>query len=440
MAHTFGKLQRLVEQFLDDHLDGLDNAERVEALSWYCQGLGLELPQKSILGIAKSFAPDDVEPCRQRMQRAVNRGHFTHEDVFERLQTTVFETSANAMDAYALDDTGVAKKGTQSPGVQRQYSGTLGKVDNCQIVVSLHGVSDEFSCCLGAELFLPESWLDDTQRLDKAQVPGDRRKHRTKPEIAIELLRAARANGAPTRPVVADAGYGDSRDFRDAITDLGLNYVVGISANTTIWPPGSKPAVPAPSGKRGHPHRYEYDPNGREPIRVDKLADRYWRSGKFKLVRWRMGSKAALEGKFCALRIKSAERRTKGRQAGDDIWLLIERDETRKSKFKYYLSSLPESASLKKLVRLAKVRWKIERDYQDLKQKLALDRYEGRTWGGLHRHLALAALIHAFLSIYREDFSPGGHTETLDVGRLPPCPRCGAHALEGNMYHVSAPV
>lgn len=439
MAHTFGKLQKKVERFLEDHLHGLENDERVEALSWYCQGLALEIPQKSVLGMAAAMAPENMQQRRQRMQRAVTRGRFTHEDVFERLQTTIFETSAAYIDAYALDDSGIAKKGELSPGVQRQYSGTLGKVDNCQVVVSLHAVSDDFSACLGAELYLPESWVHDEVRLDKAGVPDDRRRLRTKPEIGIELLRAARANGAPRRPVVADAGYGDSNEFRDGVTELGLDFVVGVSSNTTVWPPGARPAVPKHSGQRGRPHSYEYDPKGKEPIRIDKLAAKYWRTGKFKKVRWRTGTKGPLSGKFYAVRIKSAERRTKGRRAGEDLWLLIERDESRPSKFKYYLSSLAETVSLKKLVRIAKVRWKIERDYQNLKQKLGLDRYEGRSWGGLHRHIAMGALIHAFLSIHREDFSPGGHS-TLDLGGLSPCPHCGSHALERSVPDLRAAI
>lgn len=433
MAHTFGRLQRLVEQFLDDHLDGLENEERVEALGWYCQGLGLDLPQKSIRGMAMAMVPDDVEHCRQRMQRAVNRGRFSHEVVFERLQGTVFGSSAGKLDAYAIDDTGFAKKGDKSVGVQRQYSGTLGKIDNCQVLVSMHGISDEFSACLGGQLYLPQDWVDDPARLDEAKVPDEHRIMRTKPQIAVELLQAAANNGAPRRPVVADAGYGDSCDFRDAVVELGWDYVVGVSSNTTVWPPGARPTKPHASGKPGRPHSREYDPKGKEPVRIDQLAATYWRSGKFRSVRWRRGTKGGLEAKFCALRVRSAERRTKGRSSGAEIWLLIERDNTRSSKFKYYFASLPQAVSLKKLVRLAKVRWRIERDYQDFKQKLGLDQYEGRSWGGLHRHLAMAALIHAFLSIYREDFSPDPGCRPMDLGGLPSCPHCGAHALVGEL-------
>ena len=426
MGHTYGTLERRLESFLEDHLDGLENEERVEALSWYCQGLGIPTPDKTVRSMAIAQSPKSVEARRQRMQRAVTHGRFSHEQVLERLQTTVFEGAAGDIDAYAIDDTGIAKKGTKSPGVHRQYSGTMGKIDNCQVLVSFHAVSDEFSTCLGIELYLPEAWTSSKARLDQAKVPDDRREHRTKSKIAIDLLQKAVRNGAPQRPVVADAGYGDSRDFRDAVSAIGLSYVVAVSSNTTVWPPGAEPRVPPREGKVGRPFSRDYDANGQSPQRVEAIAKRYWKSGKFREVIWRQGSQKPLSGKYIALRVKSAERRTKGRRAGPEVWLLIERDESRESGFKYYLSSFPETTSLKKLVRTAKVRWRIERDYRDLKQKLGFDRYEGRTWGGLHRHLAMAALLHAFLSIHREAFSPGPD-ESMDLVTVSKSARDCAH-------------
>ena len=430
MNRTYGQMDRTLDDFLTIHLQDLENDERIEALAWYCQGLGLELANKTVFGIASRLMPGDVEHCRQRMQRALQKGRFDHADVFERLQTTVFDTASHQMTAYAVDDTGIAKKGTSSVGVQRQYSGTLGKIDSCQIIVTLNGASDDFGVCLGAELFLPQSWVDDEERLDKARVPEEHRFVWTKPEIALRLLEQAIENGGPRKPVVADAAFGDSRDFREGLSALGLKYAVAISANTCIWPPGATPRTPPPTGRRGRPPSFERDPRGKKPIRVDQYAGKLWRSGKFKSVTWRQGTKGSLREKFCAVRIRSAERRTKNRKATEPLWLLIEQDASRDSGFKYYLSNLPESTALKKLVRIAKVRWHIERDYQDMKQKLGFDRYEGRTWGGLHRHLAMVALMHAFVSLHREDFSPDPIAERVDVGRLSPCPTCGAHALD----------
>jgi SRSO17 transposase len=436
MTKTFGQLQKALECFLSSHLQGLENDERVEALIWYCQGLGLELPGKTLLGIGKRLAPGGAQAVRQRMQRALQRGRFSHERVFARLQSTVF-ASADVFEAYCVDDTGFAKKGTHSVGVQRQYSGTLGKVGNCQIAVSLHAVADVFSACLGAELYLPEQWVGDQVRRQAAGIPSDVG-FQTKPEIALDLLRAAHRNGAPKRPVIADAGYGDSRDFRDAINELGWHYVVAISSQTNVWPPGSRPRRPPRTGKRGPPPTRELDPRGVEPTSVKAIATRAWEKGSFCDVSWRNGSKGQLHGRFSAVRVQSAERRTKGKPASPPIWLLMERDESQKTGFKYYLSSLPKSTAIKTLVRLAKLRWRIERDYQDMKQNLGLDAYEGRNYGGFHKHFAMTALVHAFLSLHRESFSPGGAHQHVDMGRLSPCPCCGAHQLDRPLPNLSA--
>jgi SRSO17 transposase len=435
---TYGQLHDSLQSFLETHLADLENEERVEALTWYCQGLGLELPHKNVYGIAARIQPDNVEACRQRMQRGIQHGRFSQSDVFQRLQTTVFD-EAGRFDAYVVDDTGIAKKGTHSVGVQRQYSGTLGKIGNCQIVVSLHVASDEFSVCLDNQLYLPRSWTDEPDRLRKAGVPEDI-EFQTKPEIALNLLTNAVERGAPKRPVVVDAAFGDNRDFREGINLLGLDYVAAISSNTTVWPPGTDPQVPSRAHKRGRPRTQDRDPKGRKPVRVDKLAEKLWKQNRFRKVNWREGTKGALHGQFCAVRVRSAEKRTKGKPASAPIWLLIERDESQPTRFKYYLSSFKKTTSLRKLVKVAKLRWRIERDYQDMKQNLGFDQYEGRNWGGLHRHLAMVALVHAFLALNREAFSPGVEDQPLDVGGFPSCPHCGAHALDRPLPNLSARV
>jgi len=418
MTKSYGQLRDELEGFLSEHLAGLENAERVEALAWYCQGLGLEVPDKTVFGIAARIAPDATQAVRQRMQRALQRSRFSHDAVFERIQRTVFERAADRLEAYCIDDTGFEKKGEHSVGVQRQYSGTLGKVGNCQVAVSLHGISDDFGACLGARLYLPESWTADAERMEHASVPGGT-VFQTKTQLALELLRTAKSNGAPKRPVVADAGYGDNSDFRDAIVALGFHYVVAVSSQMNVWPPGASPKVPARSGKSGRPVTGARDAGGAVPIRIDKLAAQLWDQGQFRQYTWRQSSRGPLRSDFCAVRVHSAERRTKGKSVGTSIWLLIELDQTQKTGFRYYLSSLPSTTTVRTLARLGKMRWRIERDYQDMKQKLGLDRYEGRTWGGFHRHFAMVALVHAFLSLHRESFSPSEPVQSLDLARLP---------------------
>ncbi|MDJ0765748.1 MAG: IS701 family transposase [Myxococcota bacterium] len=406
---TFASLRDSLDAFLTSHLEGLENEQRVEALAWYCQGLGFEVEAKTAFGLASVMDPGSVQGTRQRMQRALQRGRFSHETIFSRLQETVFESGQ--IQAYCIDDTGIAKKGELSVGVQRQYSGTLGKVGNCQVVVSLHGVSDSFGACLGLQLYLPESWSTDAERRRKANIPEETKFER-KWEIALRLLCAARDNGGPTLPVLADAGYGDSREFRENPNRLGLKYVVGVSSQTTVWRPGTQVEIVNKAG-RGRPRKRAEAIDGSEPVLVEVLANELLQAGKFKKIVWRMGTKGPLEAEFAALRVRSAERRTKKSPPSEEQWFIIEREKD--GHFKYYFSSMSPRASLKSIVRLAKMRWHIERDYQNMKQELGFDRYEGRSWGGLHRHLAMVALMHAFIALHLEVFSPSEQVEDMDM-------------------------
>jgi len=398
---TFAALRDSLDGFLKSHLEGLENTERIEALGWYCQGLGFQFEAKTALGLAGALRPDSVQATRQRIQRALQRGRFSHDEVFERLQETVFESGR--MQAYCIDDTGIAKKGEKSVGVHRQYSGTLGRVGNCQVIVSLHGVSDSFGACLGLQLYLPEAWCSDQARRDEADVPAAV-EFRPKWQMALDLVDGARQNGGPALPVLADAGYGNSRAFRDGLRERGLKYVVGVSSQATVWRPGTELEVPAKVGP-GRPNTNACATDGSSPVMVGALAEELASKGAFKTISWRNGTKGPLKADFAAVRVRSAEGRTKKNPPGDEEWLIVER--RKNGELKYYLSSMSKRSNLKSIVRLAKMRWHVERDYQDMKQELGFDKYEGRTWGGLHRHLAMVALMHAFVALHMEDFSPG---------------------------------
>jgi SRSO17 transposase len=319
------------------------------------------------------------------------------------------------MQGYSVDDTGIAKKGAFSVGVHRQYSGTLGKIGNCQVIVSLHGMSDSFGACLGLSLYLPETWCEDALRREQAGVPAEVA-FRRKWQIALDLLDSARSNGGPTLPVVADAGYGDAREFRDGLRERGLRYVVGVSSQTSVWRADTPLLVPPRRAATGPAPTRAVSMDGELPVLVEVLANELANAGRFTRVAWRAGTKGPLAGEFAAVRVRSAEKRTKGVPPGEEEWLLIEREST--GEFKYYFSSLSGRSTLTSLVRLAKMRWHIERDYQDMKQELGFDRYEGRSWGGLHRHLAMVALMHAFIALQREAFSPSGDHEDMDMERL----------------------
>lgn len=291
---TFAALRDSLDSFLTSHLEGLENEQRIEALAWYCQGLGFESEAKTALGLAAAMRPESVQAVRQRMQRALQLGRFAHAEVFSRLRETILESGR--VQAYCIDDTGIAKKGDLSVGVQRQYSGTLGKVGNCQVIVSLHGVSDTFGACLGLELYLPESWCVDQERRKQTRVPTAVQ-FRRKWEIALELLDAACHSEGPTLPVLADAGYGDCRDFRDGLRKRGLKYVVGISSQTSVWRPGVEVEIRSKTGP-GRPRSRADAVDGSKPVLVDVLAKELWDAGEFRNICWRMGSKGPPRGRI----------------------------------------------------------------------------------------------------------------------------------------------
>lgn len=428
---TFAALRDSLDGFLGGHLEGLENEQRVEALAWYCQGLGLEVEAKTALGVATSMAPDAVQSRRQRIQRALQQGRFAHAAVFDRLQETIFESGK--VQAYCLDDTGIAKKGQLSVGVQPQYSGTLGKVGNCQVIVSLHGVSDTFGACLGLQLYLPESWACDEQRREQAGVPSEV-EFAKKWQIALSLLDSARAKGGNGLPVLADAGYGDARKFRDGLVERGLKYAVGISSSTAVWRQGTEVMLPARKGATGRLPTRAVAVDGSKSVLVGVLAEEMLAAGQFDDICWRMGTKGPLRGQFAAVRVHSAEGKMKRVPPGAEEWLLIEREIS--GDFKYYLSNLSPRTNLKTLVRLAKMRWHIERDYQDMKQQLGFDKYEGRSWGGLHRHLAMVALMHAFVALHMEGFSPCGQHDSMDLERLSAGSGSGAHPMGRPLSHL----
>jgi len=302
-------------------------------------------------------------------------------------------------DAYVVDDTGFPKKGPYSVGVCRQYSGTLGRVDNCQVAPSLHVASDEGSGCIGMRLYLPEEWASDIKRRRLAGVPDDV-VFKRKWEIALDLLDEALAAGLPHRVVLADAGYGDSTEFRDGLDARRLTYLVGVSSVRLVWPPGSNPRVPKRVAGPGRPHTRFRD-GDRKPRSLTDIAETF-NYRKYTCPDGKGGTKS---GYFAFTRVRSAERRTKGRAPSEELWLIGEWRPGNNER-KFYFSNLPASTPKKELVRLLKLRWRVERDYQEMKGEVGLDHFEGRTWRGFHHHVTLCAAAHGFLAIQRRLFPP----------------------------------
>jgi SRSO17 transposase len=411
------KLDRELGAFLDDMVTGMGRPERRSAMRNYVTGLLLDGERKSVQPMAARLARDPAEcdAMRQRLQDCVGQSPWSDSEMLRRLAMK-FEREMSDIEGFIFDDTGFAKKGKHSVGVARQYSGTLGRTDNSQVAVSLHLAGAKGSGCIAMTLYLPEDWASDKERRAAVGVPEDVQ-FRTKWEIAMEQLDMALAAGVRRHPVLADAGYGDATEFRTGVEERGLLYVVGVSGVPTIWRPGITPAVPlAPK-----PGRPATRPTAKEaPVCLSDFA-RELNPKDFRSVTWREGSKGRQRGRFYAARIYSAERRTKKtRPALKPIWLVIEDTGEEKRPFKFYFSNLPASTSLKRIVFLIKLRWRIERDYQELKGELGLDHFEGRSWRGFHHHATLCAVAHGFLALRRALFPPDESEVDAGAGTSPP--------------------
>jgi SRSO17 transposase len=348
----------------------------------------------------------EIQAMRQRLQQAVTIATWSDAAMFERL-AKMLDAELPGVEALVLDDTGFAKKGKHSVGVSRQYSGTLGRVDNCQVAVSLHLAGEASSGCIAFDLYLPEVWSSDSERRAKAGIPkvvGFQTKH----QISLDQIDRALASGVRKQVVLADAGYGDSTSFRQELTARALVYVVAVNGEPVVWPPESNPRVtPKPSGLRGRPRTRRVDA-AHPPERIEDLAARL----TFRKFTWREGSRGWQSSRFAAVRIRTAHRHAAGAAPGDEQWLIAEWPKGKAKPCRFWLSTLPKSTSVRTLVRKAKLRWRVERDYEEMKQEVGLDHYEGRTWRGFHHHAALCAVAHAFLALRRALFPP--EQDTLD--------------------------
>jgi SRSO17 transposase len=303
-------------------------------------------------------------------------------------------------DAWVIDDTGFVKKGRWSVGVARQYSGTLGRVDNCQVGVSINAVSDAASCPLDWRIFLPEAWDDDAKRRARAHVPDDVR-HREKWRLALDMIDELVGWGLRAPLICADAGYGEITAFRQGLDEREIAYVVQVKAATSAYAQDVTPEQPAWSG-RGRPPapRYRQQPASLKDLIVAAGA----RAAK--TVTWRHGTRGPMRSRFVALRVRPANRelRTAAHHSEAELeirWLLAEWPDGADAPTDYWLSSLPADTDLATLARLAKLCWRIEHDYRELKDGLGLDHFEGRSYRGWHHHVTCVSVAHAFLTLER---------------------------------------
>jgi SRSO17 transposase len=390
-----------------EHLsEAVGHADRRVPLAEYCTGLLLPGERKSVEPMAARVAPGAVGAKHQSLHHFVAKAPWDETKLLASVRTFVLPKMEKQapIRAWIVDDTGLPKKGRHSVGVARQYCGELGKQDNCQVAVTLSAASDHASLPIACRLYLPEAWADDAARRRKAGVPKEIA-FQTKPQIALAQIKQAVADGVPPGVVLADAGYGNDTAFRSGLTAMGLVYAVGVQGSTAVWAPGTKPLPAKPWSGKGRPTKRLQRDVTTKPVSAKALAHSLPRRA-WKTVAWREGSKGALNSRFAAVRVRPSHRDTLRSAPHDEEWLLIEWPEGEKEPTKYWLSTLAPDTPIATLVDLAKLRWRIERDFQDLKQEIGLDHYEGRGWRGFHHHAALSIAAYGFLLAERSPIPP----------------------------------
>jgi SRSO17 transposase len=409
----------------DAYVEGLvsviGHRDREGPLRDYCMGLMMPCERKSVEPIAAVTAPARVAAQHQSLLHFIGLGGWSDERVLAKVREMVLPEIERhgAISAWIIDDTSFPKQGRHSVGVARQYSGQLGKQDNCQVAVSLSLANRHASLPVAYQLYLPQEWASDRARRHKAGVPEEIA-FKTKPEIALDQLRWAYAAGLPCGVVLLDAGYGNNSELRADITALGATYVAGILSTTTVWAPGARP-LPAKtwSGSGRRPKLMRRDDKHR-PVSVKalalSLAKRAWRT-----IEWREGAAEPLRSRFARLRIRAAHRDYWLAEPRQEEWLLIEWPKGETEPTQYWLSTFPHNIAFADLVDTAKLRWRIERDYQELKQEVGLGHFEGRGWRGFHHHATLCIAAYGFLISERAKIPPSANrsSRTFPKSALP---------------------
>ena len=382
------------ERYMEHLAAGLGHADRRAGLRGYCTGLILPGARKSVEPMAARIDPLHASARHQALHHFVAQAEWSDAEMLRRVaQWVVPKMDLCGGGFWIIDDTAFPKKGTHSVGVARQYCGVLGKQDNCQVAVSLSLANEQASLPVAWRSYLPKEWAQDPARRHKAGVPGEVQ-FATKTAIALAQLEALLDAGAPRYCVLADAGYGVDAAFRNRLDELGLPYVVGITSAVVVWPPGIEPLERYRG--RGRPPEMPRRTARLKPLNVKALAQQLPASA-FQTVSWREGTNAVLSGRFTALRVRPAGGNVGRARRRPEQWLLIEWPAGDAQPLKYFLSNLPADTALDDLVAAAHMRWRIERDYQDLKQELGLGHYEGRGWRGFHHHAALTIAAYGFL-------------------------------------------
>jgi SRSO17 transposase len=389
--------QRLAKYF--DHIGGILNGRgRRESFAVYALGIFGDGERKSIEPIAARACadPERMDAAHQRLLHFAVDSPWSDHRIRRGAARYALEpmTAKESIEAWIIDDTGFLKQGTHSVGVQRQYTGSAGKVTNCQLGVSLSVATRTEHLPLDFALYLPDRWLIDPARRKEARIP-DEVVFKTKPELALDLIRQALVDEVPPGLVLADSAFGTNRDFRDGIRELGLHYAVGINSSTVVS---------------------VYDKLDRrrdEIISAHDLALRIESQGGFRRCTWREGTRRDLSARFALRRVVPAHDDAHGIELREPLWLLIEWRDGETEPANYFFCSLQHYTSKKQLVRLVMQRWRTERVYQDLKDELGLDHYEGRRFPGWHHHISVVLCCYAFIVAERARHFPPSATDAL---------------------------
>lgn len=380
-----------LETFLEDLGDLLGDNRRKASFATYALGLLGEGERKSVEPIAARAVGGaaDVDAAHQRLLHFLARSEWDDRAVrrFATRYALKFMTAEQPVEACIIDDTGFLKQGTHSVGVQRQYTGSAGKIANCQVGVSLSLATRSDHLPVDFELYLPTSWTDDDARRLEAGIP-DEVVFKTKPELALGMLTRAHQDGLPLGVVLADAGYGSSSDFRLGVHRLGLPYSVGVLSTSKVF------------------EVHQVVNRGGKALDLRKLATKLEAKGKFQRFTWRTGSRGELSARFAMRRVTPCAEQGHELDERSTVWLLIEWRDGEADPANYYFSSLPQDTSLDSLVAITTQRWRTERAYQDLKGELGLDHYEGRKFRGWHHHISVVLSCYAFAVAERHRIFP----------------------------------
>jgi SRSO17 transposase len=407
------------DRFVDRLAQAVGHADRRAPLEAYLTGLLLPGERKSVEPMAAKLDPRHVSRAHQSLHHFVANAPWEAREVLAVARDyALAQLERHApVGAWVVDDTGLPKKGAHSVGVAWQYCGALGKQANCQVAVTVSLANKTMSVPAAWQLYLPEPWAEDPKRRGAAGIPGEIG-FLKKWQIAVEEIDTLLLEDLPPAPVVADAGYGETTEFREALTQRGLSYAVGIKGDTSVWPPGTAPLPVSEWTGRGRPPTRVRRDARHKPVSAHDLATGL-RQNQWKTIRWREGTRGTMASRFAALRIRPAHRDTLRSEPRPLEWLLIEWPAGEADPTKYWLSTVPEDVELAELIALAKLRWRIERDYQELKEELGLDHFEGRSWRGFHHHGVLCIAAYCFLAAERGRLSPPQAVAYLKPAPLP---------------------